>query len=57
MLTINSSKKEGMKTAFVLRPTEHGSNQSSDLKPSQDWDFIVDNFHELADKLKCKKEG
>ena len=54
---LQAAKKEGMKTAFVLRPKEHGDKQSTDLKPSQDWDFIVDNFHELADKLKCKKEG
>ncbi len=54
---LKAAKKEGMKTAFIPRPTEYGFNQSSDLKPSQDWDFIVDNFHELADKLKCKKEG
>ena len=33
------------------------ANQSSDLKPSQDWDYIVNDFHELADKLGCNKEG
>ena len=53
---LKAAKKEGMKTAFVLRPTEHGNNQSSDLKPSQDWNYIVNNFHDLADLLKCKKE-
>ena len=44
-------KKEGMKTAFVLRSTEYGENQTKDLKPSQDWDFIVQNLNELADEL------
>ena len=53
---LKAANKEGMKTAFVLRPTEHGNNQSSDLKPSQDWNYIVNNFHDLADLLKCKKE-
>ena len=52
---LKGAKEQGLKTAFVLRSNEHGSNQLSDLKPSQEWDFVVNNFHELADKLKCEK--
>ena len=46
-----------IRTSFVLRSKEHGKKQVSDLKPSQDWDYVVNNFHELADKLGCNKEG
>ena len=53
---LQAAKKQGMKTAFVLRKKEHGINQKSDLKPSQDWNFVVDNFDELADKLECDRK-
>ena len=54
---LKGARNEGMKTAFVLRSKEHGNKQVSDLKPSQDWDYIVNDLHELADKLGCSKEG
>ena len=54
---LKGARNEGMKTAFVLRSKEHGNKQVSDLNPSQDWDYIVNDFHELADKLGCNKEG
>lgn len=38
----------GMRTAFVCRPTEYGSAQSSDLRATDDWDIITDSFIELA---------
>jgi 2-haloacid dehalogenase len=41
----------GMLTAFVPRPTEHGPNQTTDLKPTQKWDFIAADFMELAQQL------
>jgi 2-haloacid dehalogenase len=41
----------GLRTAFVPRPTEHGPNQTGDLRPEQDWDVIVPDFGALADKL------
>jgi len=44
-----------MRTAFVKRETEHGKNQSSDLKPESDWDYISENFIDLADQLNCPK--
>ena len=53
---LEAARKLGMQTAFVLRKKEYGSNQMSNLKPSQDWNFVVDNFHELADKLGCDKD-
>jgi 2-haloacid dehalogenase len=41
----------GFRTAFVLRPSEHGPGQTTDLAPTQQWDAIVNDFGELADRL------
>ena len=43
----------GMKTAFVLRPTEYGPKQTSDLIVEGDWDIVAGNFTELAKMLDC----
>ena len=43
----------GFRTAFVPRPTEHGPTQTSDLKPTHDWDLVARDFVDLADRLKC----
>ncbi len=43
----------GFRTAFVLRPSEHGPNQHTDLRAEDQWDLIAGNFEELADKLCC----
>jgi len=41
----------GFRTAFVVRPNEHGLQQTTDLEPEQDWDFIASDFNELAQLL------
>jgi 2-haloacid dehalogenase len=41
----------GLRTAFVARPTEHGSAQTTDLGPEQDWDFMAADFVALAEAL------
>ncbi|TDV39498.1 2-haloacid dehalogenase [Paraburkholderia caballeronis] len=43
----------GLKTAFVKRPNEHGPAQTTDLSAAQQWDFIADDFNELATRLGC----
>ena len=48
-----AARKTGMKTAFILRDTEHGPHQTKDLKPESDWDICVKNFLELAEQLGC----
>ena len=48
-----AARNTGMKTAFILRDTEHGPHQTRDLKPESDWDICAKNFIELADKLGC----
>ena len=37
----------GLQTAFVLRPTEHGSGQETDLGATADWEVITSDFKEL----------
>ncbi|MBF2760907.1 MAG: haloacid dehalogenase type II [Ectothiorhodospiraceae bacterium AqS1] len=41
----------GMRTAFVPRPTEYGPDQTKDIEPLHDFDFIAEDFIELAEKI------
>lgn len=41
----------GFGTAFVRRATEYGPDQQTDLEAEQEWDYIVEDFTELADTL------
>lgn len=43
----------GMKTVFVRRPTEHGTQQTTDLRPEQGWEVVVDSLTEAAQVLGC----
>jgi 2-haloacid dehalogenase len=48
-----AARAVGFKTAFVLRPTEHGPEQRTDLRAEADWDFVASSFEALADQLQC----
>jgi 2-haloacid dehalogenase len=48
-----AARQCGLKTAFVIRPTEYGPAQQSDLHPEQAWDFVSSNMNDLATKLGC----
>jgi 2-haloacid dehalogenase len=48
-----AARRVGLSTAFVLRPTEHGPEQTSDLKADEAWDFVVDDLDQLATQLGC----
>jgi 2-haloacid dehalogenase len=41
----------GMRTAFVLRATEHGPGQTTDLEADPSIDIIAHDFIDLADQL------
>ena len=41
----------GLRTAFVPRPTEHGSGQTSDLRPDHGVDLAASDFIDLARQL------
>ena len=48
---LTAARAEGMRTAFVARPTEYGPRQTTDLEPESDWDVVAKDFHELATVL------
>lgn len=48
-----AAKREGLKTGFVPRPTEHGPSQKTDLAPEHDFDVVAGSIEELAEKLGC----
>ena len=48
-----AARHQGMRTAFVCRPAEHGPGQTKDLAPEADWDFVATSFIDLAAQLKC----
>ena len=51
---LKAAKAQGMKTAFVARPTEHGPGQTTDLAPDSSCvDLAPKDFVELAAKLGC----
>lgn len=48
-----AASAQGLRTAFVVRPTEHGPGQTTDLKPAREWDVVADSFVDLAARLGC----
>lgn len=48
-----AAAREGLKTAFIPRPREHGPLQKIDLAPDGAWDHVADDFGKLADQLGC----
>jgi 2-haloacid dehalogenase len=50
---LRAARSHGMRTGFVLRATEYGPNQATDLKAEEDWDIVAVDFHGLADALGC----
>ncbi len=50
---LRAARQCGLSTAFVARPTEHGSGQTTDLEASEDWDIVASDFNDLADRAGC----
>jgi 2-haloacid dehalogenase len=48
---LSAARRCGLRTAFIPRPTEHGPNQASDLKPEEDWDAVANDIEDLAGRL------
>ena len=46
-----AARKCGLRTAFIPRPAEHGANQTTDLRPDQEWDVVAADFGVLAERL------
>ena len=50
---LKAAQKEGLKTAFVARPTEYGPLQKYDFEAKGDWDIVARDFGGIADRLGC----
>lgn len=48
---LRAAQANGLRTAFVARPGEHGPKQTSDLKPKGTWDVVAQDFVDLAGKM------
>jgi 2-haloacid dehalogenase len=46
---------EGLRTAFVPRPTEYGPHQKGDFHADRPWDVVTTSFEGLADALGCPR--
>ncbi|WP_204114071.1 haloacid dehalogenase type II [Shimia biformata] len=49
-----AARAAGLQTAFVLRRSEHGPDQETDLSPTDNWDIIANDFNEVAAILEAK---
>lgn len=50
---LDAARNCGFRTAFVCRPSEHGPQQNSDMRPESDWSYSVESITELATALNC----
>lgn len=50
---LHAARACGLRTAFVLRATEHGPKQTTDLAASERWDYDARDFVDLAAQLGC----
>ncbi len=50
---LQAAAGEGLQTAFVARPLEHGPGQVDDLAAESDYDFVAQDFADLATQLDC----
>ena len=48
-----AASQQGFRTAFVVRPAEHGPGQTTDMKAEHDFDYVAESFTDLADQLGC----
>lgn len=46
-----AARDQGLQTAFVRRPREHGPKQTVDLEPSAQWEIEVESIIELSEAL------
>lgn len=48
---LHAAREAGLATAFIVRPTEYGPGQTTDLAPESDWDLAASSIPELAGLL------
>lgn len=50
---LEAARGEGMRTAYINRPTEYGVDQTVDFDATSDWDVIADSVEGIADAMGC----
>lgn len=50
---LEAAREEGMRTAYINRPTEYGVDQSKDFEATSDWDIIADTVEDVAEAMGC----
>jgi 2-haloacid dehalogenase len=54
-MDLAAAARTGYRTAFVRRPTQWGPLGEPELMKSEiNFDYVADDFHDLADQLDCK---
>ena len=48
---LEAARGQGMRTAYINRPTEYGSDQTKDFQATSDWDIVTDNIGGIAEAL------
>jgi 2-haloacid dehalogenase len=48
---LEAARAQGMRTAYINRPTEYGPDQTKDFEATSDWDIITDHIGGIADAL------
>jgi 2-haloacid dehalogenase len=46
-----AARRCGLRTAFIPRSMEHGPDQTTDLRPEEDWDAVANNVADFANQL------
>jgi 2-haloacid dehalogenase len=46
-----AARRCGLRSAFILRPREHGPDQTTDLKPEEDWEAVANDIEDFARQL------
>src|SRR5205085_4748244 len=50
---LRAARAEGLRTAFIPRPTEYGLGQTTDLAPDDAWDVVAKDVEHLAAVLEA----
>ena len=46
-----AAREQGLRTAFVPRPTEYGPHQTRDFGPEGEWDVVAESIEALAGRM------
>ena len=50
---LEAARSHGMRTAYINRPYEYGSDQTKDFAADEAWDIVTDHVGGIAEALGC----